>query len=413
MNRHRVAVCGIGMKTPAGTHVKQVMDTLLQAHPTAATVDAFVERGLPVTFACRVPEFDTEPYCSVRELRQMERAAVLAVTAAADAVDAARLHGASEPARTGVAVGIGAGGLTPTEYVMSEYGDRPAMVPAFTVPRVMASGAAARISLRLGAEGSALTYATACASGATAIGEAALKIRSGELDVVVAGGVEAAVSPVVMASFARMRAMSHRNDDPAAASRPFDADRDGFVMGEGAAFLVLERWEHAVARGADILGELLGYGSNSDAHHIVAPREDGRVAADCMRLALADAGLAPDEIGHINAHGTSTGRNDLAEARAITDCFGGDGPPVTASKGVLGHSLGAAGAMEAAVTLLSAAREQVPPVANHHRPGPGTEALDVVTAAPRHIGFMPAVSNSFGFGGHNVSLVLAPYGRPV
>ncbi|MGQ0841388.1 beta-ketoacyl-[acyl-carrier-protein] synthase family protein [Actinokineospora sp.] len=408
-DRVRVAVSGLGLKTPAGNQIKQAMATLVEARSTAATVEEFAELGLPVTFACAVPEFDVAAYCSIREQRQLERAALLAIAAAADAIADARLDAAAaDPKRVGVTVGIGAGGLTPAERLVNDYGDRPDKVPAFTVPRIMASAAAARISLRLKAHGSALTYAMACASGATAIGEATLKIRSGELDVVVAGGVEASLSPVVVSSFARMGALSRRNDDPGSASRPFDAGRDGFVMGEGAAFFVLERWEHAVARGAPIIGEILGYGSNSDAFHIVAPRADGGCAADCMRLALADAGLAPGDIGHINAHGTSTVHNDLAEARAIADCFGDDCPPVTASKGVLGHSLGAAGAVEAVVTLMSASNRAVPPVANFAAGSPDMARIDVVSGAPREISRLPALTNSFAFGGHNVSLVVAP-----
>ena len=406
--RVRVAVTGVGVKTPVGTHVKQLMDGLLDARSTAATVEEFVELGLPVTFACQVPEFDAGAYCSVRELRQLERTALLAIAAAADAVGDARLDTLADPRRVGVSVGVGAGGLTATERLITEYHGRPEKVPAFTVPKIMGSAAAARIGLRLGAHGSALTYATACASGATAIGEAMQKIRSGELDVIVAGGVESTVSPVVVSAFARMGAMSRRNDDPASACKPFDAERDGFVMGEGAAFLVLERWEHAEARGAAIIGEVLGYGSNSDAHHIVAPREDGSHAADCMRLALADAGLTPADIGHINAHGTSTVHNDMAEARAIADCFGDDCPPVTASKGVLGHSLGAAGAVEAVAALLASANRTVPPVANFRSGDADLGMIDIVSGAAREIRPLPTLSNSFGFGGHNVSLVLAP-----
>jgi 3-oxoacyl-[acyl-carrier-protein] synthase II len=407
--RTRVAVTGIGVKTPAGTHVKQLADAMAEARSAAAPVPELVELGLPVTFACLVPEFDTLPYASVREQRQLDRAALLAIAAAADAVADAGLDTLADPDRVGVAVGVGAGGLTESERIVAEYAPKPGKVPAFSVPRIMANAAAARIGIRLGARGPALTYAMACASGTTAIGEAALRIRSGELDVVVAGGTEACVSPVVMACFARMGALSPRNDTPDAACRPFDAARDGFVMGEGAAFLVLERLEDALARGATVLGEVLGYAANSDAHHIVAPRDDGAGAAHCMRRALADADLAPGDIGHVNAHGTSTPHNDVSEARAIVSCFGAHTPPVTAPKGVLGHSLGAAGAVEAVVTLQAAAAGAVPPVANFAAPDDETIRIDVVSGAVRHIPRLPALSNSFAFGGHNAALVLAPY----
>jgi 3-oxoacyl-[acyl-carrier-protein] synthase II len=406
--RVRVAVTGLGVKTPAGTDVKHFADVLAEGRSTAGTVPEFTALDLPVTFACLVPEFDAEPYLTVRELRQYDRAAFLAVAAAADAVADAQLLPLAAPERVGVTVGIGAGGLTPAERVVAEYRDRPAKVPAFTVPRTMANAAAARISLRIGARGSALTYVMACASGGTAIGEAMLKIRSGELDAVVAGGTEAAVSPVTVSSFARMGAMSRRVDDPAGASRPFDATRDGFVMGEGAAFLVLERWEHAEARGAHILGEVLGYGSNSDAFHVVAPRADGEMAAECMRRALADAGLTPADVGHVNAHGTGTFHNDQAEARALLACFGERPPPVTATKSVIGHLLGAAGAVEAVAALLVATSGTVPPVANFSEGDEVTGRLDVVAGRPRQVPPAPALSNSFGFGGHNVSLVVAP-----
>ncbi|SBT41759.1 beta-ketoacyl-[acyl-carrier-protein] synthase family protein [Micromonospora auratinigra] len=406
--RVRVVVTGMGLKTPAGTSVKHFADVLAEGRSTAAPVPELVEAELPVTFACLVPDFDAEPYLSVRELRQYDRAAFLAVAAATDAVAEAQLLPLAAPERVGVAVGVGAGGLTPAERVVREYGDRPARVPAFTVPRTMANAAAARISLRLGARGSALTYVTACASGSTAIGEAMRKIRSGELDVVVAGGTEASVSPVVVSSFARMGAMSRRSGDPAAASRPFDAARDGFVMGEGAAFLVLERHEHARARGVPILGEVLGYGTNSDAYHVVAPRPDGAAAAECIRRALADAGLAPADVGHVNAHGTSTVQNDQAETLALLACFGDRPPPVTASKGVIGHLVGAAGAVEAVAALVAAGSGTVPPVANFTGGDEVTGRLDVVAGRPRQIPPGPALSNSFGFGGHNVSLVVAP-----
>lgn len=406
--RVRVAVTGVGVKTPVGNDVKELADGLAEGRPTAAPVPALVAHDIAVTFACLVPEFDHTPYATLRELRQLDRATFLAVAAATDAVGAAGLAPLAAPERVGVTVGIGGGGLAAAEELMREYGDRPNRVPAFTVPRMMASATAARIGIRIGARGPALTYAMACASGAAAIGEAMLKIRSGELDVVVAGGAEAPVSPVLVSSFARMRAMSERNDDPTAASRPFDVGRDGFVMGEGAAFLVLESWSHARARGAEIIGELLGYGANSDAHHIVAPRPDGTVAAECMRRALVDAGLTPADVGHVNAHGTSTPYNDLAEALAIVDCFGPDGPPVTAPKGVLGHSLGAAGAVEAVVTLLSAVSGTVPPVANFTHGDGTTGLIDIVSGGPRVVSPAPALSNSFAFGGHNVSLVFAP-----
>ncbi|MFF3781151.1 beta-ketoacyl-[acyl-carrier-protein] synthase family protein [Streptomyces sp. NPDC001933] len=398
---------GIGLKTPGGHHLKDVLNSLHAGKSTASTVPELLEGGSPVTFACTVPPFDLTPYCSPREQRRMERPAMLALAAARDAVGQSGLDVAAAPDAVGVAVGTGFGGLSAVERIVGEVGRRPDQVSPMAVPRVMPSSPADCISLKLAARGSSLTYSAACASGAIAIGESMLKIRSGELTAVVAGGVDAGVTPVAMSAFARMRVLSTRNDDPGSACRPFDEDRDGFVMGEGAAFLVLENWDHAMARGATILGEVAGYGSNSDAHHVVAPLEDGSMAARCIDAALADAGLGPQDIGHISANGTSTWGNDAAEARAIAQSFGTLRPPVTAVKGVLGHLVGGAGAVQAAVALAVAADGEVPPVANHHR-GEEPGLLDVVAGAPRRIARAAALSNSFGFGGHNACLVLSP-----
>jgi 3-oxoacyl-[acyl-carrier-protein] synthase II len=269
---------------------------------------------------------------------------------------------------------------------------------------MMANATAALVGIHNGFTGPNTAVATACATGAHAIGDGARLIRDGMADVVVCGGTESCITPVTMAAFARMGALS-KNPDHAAASRPFDDDRDGFVMGEGAAFLVLEPYEQAVGRGAEILGEVAGYGMTCDAHHITAPVEDGSGAVAAIEIALADAGLAPSAIGHVNAHGTSTPHNDSAEAAAIAKVFGAGALPVTSVKGVTGHLIGAAGAVEAVATLLSIDRGIVPPTANHHH----TDLpVDVVAGEPRTVERAPAVSTSFAFGGHNVALVFAP-----
>jgi 3-oxoacyl-[acyl-carrier-protein] synthase II len=268
----------------------------------------------------------------------------------------------------------------------------------------MPNATAALVAIHHGFTGPNIAVATACATGAHAIGEGARMVREGMADVVVCGGTEACITPVTMAAFARMGALS-KNPDPSVASRPFDDDRDGFVMGEGAAFLVLEPYERAVARGAAILGEVAGYGMTCDAHHITAPIEDGSGALAAIELALADAGVAPSAIGHVNAHGTSTPHNDSSEAAAIAKVFGAGGVPVTSGKGVTGHLIGAAGAVEGVAALLSVDRGIVPPTANHHH----TDLpVDVVAGEPRTIERSPAVSTSFAFGGHNVALVFAP-----
>jgi 3-oxoacyl-[acyl-carrier-protein] synthase II len=280
-------------------------------------------------------------------------------------------------------------------------------VSPFFVPMMMPNAAAGMISIRFGFTGAALCISTACAAGANAIGEGVRMVRDGSSDVVVAGATEAPVTPLTISAFARMGAMSTRNDDPSAASRPFDAARDGFVIAEGAAFTVLETMERAIGRGAPILGEVLGYGRNADAHHITAPVPGGAGAAACMQLALDDAGLSSDEIGHINAHGTSTPLNDAAESEAIGKVFGGRSLPVTSTKGVTGHMIAGAGAAEAVISFVALREGLVPPTANLENLGDDID-LDVVAGVPRPVEAKPVVSNSFGFGGHNAALVLGP-----
>uniref|UniRef100_UPI0034D6A867 beta-ketoacyl-[acyl-carrier-protein] synthase family protein n=1 Tax=Streptomyces polyasparticus TaxID=2767826 RepID=UPI0034D6A867 len=284
---------------------------------------------------------------------------------------------------------------------------RRAAVDRMTWPKALPYAAAALIARLTGRQGPCLTVSTACASRTTAIGEGARLIREGICDTVLAGAAEAPVTALSLAGFSRMGSLSTRNEAPALASRPFDADRDGYVIGEGAAFLHLERWDLAAARGAPVLAEISGYAQTCDAHHITAPRPDGSVAADCIRRALADSGHAPHEIGHVNCHCTATELNDPMEARALRAVFDGRPPPVTAPKSVLGHLLGAAEAAEAVVAVLAAHHGLVPPVANRDRTAPDGP-LDVVAGAPRPLGRLPVVSTSFGFGGHNACPVVTP-----
>ncbi|MEV7778399.1 beta-ketoacyl-[acyl-carrier-protein] synthase family protein [Kitasatospora sp. NPDC088351] len=407
---HRVAVTGIGVKSPAGNDPEEAFTTVLKADRTAATVAGWLaEQDHPVQFACLVPPFDLDAYLTRRESRQIDRTTQLLLCAAADAVADATLPAGLPPDRVGVQIGTGIGGLPSMEAVTLSHGDRPRDMPVHTVPRTMANSPACRLAMRYGFQGPCTTYSSACASGTTAVGEAARKVRYGELDVALAGGVDSAVTTVVVGAFARMRAMSTRNTEPELASRPFDTDRDGFVMGEGAAVLVLERWDAALARGARIYGEVAGYADTCDASHIVAPQEDGGTAARCMRQAIADAGLSTADIGHINAHGTSTLLNDRAEARAVDRCFAGQPPPLTASKGVTGHLIGGSGALEAVLGLLCAARGVVPPIANL-RSSAEADLVDLVRGAPRSVRPAPVLSNSFGFGGQNACLVLVPAG---
>jgi len=397
----------MGVKAPGGLTVDEMWASLMEPRPAAAPVTLFDASELSVGFACEVTGFDPEPYVGPKEVRRTDRVALLGIAASSDALAAATATApfGVEPVRCGVVAGSGIGGIRTLEQQILTYAEKgPSKVGPFLVPMMMANATAALIGIRNGFTGPNTAVATACATGANAIGEGARLVRDGMADVVVAGGAEACVTPVTMAAFARMGALS-RNADPAAASRPFDDDRDGFVMGEGAAFVVLERYDNAVARGAEILGEVAGYGMTCDAHHITAPIEDGSGAVAAIEMALADAGLPASAIGHINAHGTSTPHNDAAEAAAIAKVFGPRSVPVTSGKGVTGHLIGAAGAVEAVAALVAVDRGIVPPTANHVR----TDLpVDVVAGEARTVERAPAVSTSFAFGGHNVALVLVP-----
>ncbi len=405
--RPRVVVTGMGVKAPGGLTVDELWASLMEPRPAAAPVTLFDASELSVGVACEVTGFDPEPYVGPKEVRRTDRVALLGIAASSDALAAATATAPLdvEPVRCGVVAGSGIGGIRTLEQQILTYAEKgPSKVGPFLVPMMMANATAALIGIRNGFSGPNTAVATACATGANAIGEGARLVRDGMADVVIAGGTEACVTPVTMAAFARMGALS-RNPDPSAASRPFDDDRDGFVMGEGAAFVVLERYDNAVARGAEILGEVAGYGMTCDAHHITAPIEDGSGAVAAIEMALADAGLPASAIGHINAHGTSTPHNDSAEAAALAKVFGPRAVPVTSGKGVTGHLIGAAGAVEAVAALVAADRGLVPPTANHaHTDLP----VDVVAGEARSIERAPAVSTSFAFGGHNVALVLAP-----
>jgi 3-oxoacyl-[acyl-carrier-protein] synthase II len=413
--RPRVVVTGLGVKTPAGQSVDELWDTLLAARAMAGPITQFDSSEHSVHIACEVRDFDPVPYVGAKEVRRTDRATLLAIAAAKDAI--ADANGASDPMgeyedtlaappqRRAVVAGSGVGGIRTLEDQVIQYAERgPSRTSPFLVPMMMANATAAMVAIHHHWTGPNLAVATACATGANAIGEGTRMVREGYADVVVCGGTEASVAPVAMAAFARMGALS-RNPEPTAASRPFDVDRDGFVMGEGAAFVVLETWEHAQARGATVLGEVLGYGMTCDAHHITAPLDDGAGMAACMEVALSDAGLDASALSHVNAHGTSTPHNDAAEAAAIAKVFGEGAVPVTSTKGVTGHLIGAAGAFEAVAALLTASRGLVPPTANHQR---CDLPVDVVAGEPRQIPVGPALSTSFAFGGHNAALVVGP-----
>jgi 3-oxoacyl-[acyl-carrier-protein] synthase II len=347
-------------------------------------------------------EFEAETVMTAKEARRNDRFTQLAVGAADEAAAEAGLMGDVEPSRVGVIVGTGVGGLTTLQkecQVWLEEGDR-AVSPLF-VPMMMPNAAAGQVAMRLGAHGPGFSVASACATGAHAIGEAKRMIERNEVDVVIAGGTEAALVGLCLAAFRRMGALSREG-----ISRPFDVNRDGFVMGEGAAVLVLEREAHATARGAKILGRVTGYGASNDAFHITQPEENGRGAIEAMTAALRDADLSPSDVGYVNAHGTSTPFNDRIEAQAIRQVMGEDGPPVSSCKGAIGHTLGAAGAIEALACVEALRRGALPPTLGLEEVDPECEA-DHVAGAPREAPDLKvALSNSFGFGGQNATLVL-------
>ena len=405
--RRRVAITGVGVKTPGGNDVESLWSTLAAGTSAAGPITAFDATSHSVKFACEVTDFDAGEYLGVKEARRADRVAQLGVAAAVDALTDAGSP-LNDPARCGVVVGTGVGGLRTLEEQERVYLEKgPERVSPFFVPMMMPNATAALVGMLNGWTGPNICVATACAAGGHALGEGARLIRDGSSDLVLAGGTEAAVTPVAVAAFARMGALSGRHDDPARASRPFDVDRDGFVIGEGAAFVVLEALDAAIARGAHIWGELAGYGRTCDAFHITAPAPGGAGASACMELALEDAGFHAGDIGHVNAHGTSTPLNDAAESEAITKVFGERAVPVMSVKGALGHLVGAAGAVEAVASLLALRHGAIPPTANHETTDPAL-TIDVVAGAPRSLDPAPVLSNSFGFGGHNASLVLAP-----
>jgi 3-oxoacyl-[acyl-carrier-protein] synthase II len=386
-----VVVTGRGVVTSLGETPDAFFDALL--HGASGIADG--------AGACT--EFDPEPALSAKEARRADRFTQFGVKAALAAAEEAGLPEAADPARTGVVLGTGVGGLETLERECRAWidgGDR-AVSPHF-VPMMMPNAAAGTVAMKLGIHGPGFSIASACATGSHAIGEAKRMIERGEADVVLAGGAEAALTGLCMAAFRRMGAMS-----PEGMSRPFDVRRDGFVMGEGAAVLVLERAEHAAARGATVFARIAGYGATNDAFHITQPAEDGRGAADAMRAALSDAGASVSDAGYLNAHGTGTPFNDRIETRAVHAVFNGDAPPVSSTKSNIGHLLGAAGAVEALACVEAIRRGVLPPTINLEQPDPECD-LDHVAGAPREAADIElALSNSFGFGGQNACLAVA------
>ncbi|GCE08502.1 beta-ketoacyl-ACP synthase II [Dictyobacter aurantiacus] len=408
----RVVVTGIGLVTSLGHTVEKTWEGLSQGRSGISPISNFDASDYPVRFAGEVKNFDASPYMDRKEIRRSDPFTHLAVAAARHALDQAGLEISKELSpEVGVCIGSGVGGLITLHdqfKVLHEKG--PDRVSPFLIPMMMINAAPGIVSQIVGARGPSWAAVSACATSGNAIGEAWETIRRGTARAMLAGGSEKAVTPLGMASFAKMQALSRRNEDPQGASRPFDATRDGFVMGEGAGVLLLEDLELAQARGATILAELVGYGSTADAYHITEPAPGGSGLVMAMQRALQVADMRPEQIDYINAHGTSTVLNDARETEAIKTCFGEHAYKVAISstKSMIGHTFGAAGAIEAAISVLSIVHNLMPPTINLHQPDPACD-LDYIPNQARPGKVDAALSNSMGFGGHNTSLIFQRY----
>jgi len=409
--KRRVAVTGLGLVTPLGTTVAATWDAMVAGRSGAGPITRFDPAQLSVKFACEVKGFDPGHYLDKKEVRRYDLFAQFAMAAAVQAVTDACLEKSWSQVdlqRVGVIIGTGTGGIATFEENMRAYLEKgPGRVSPFFVPMFMANVASAVVSMRYGAKGPNYCTVSACATSGHSVGDAFRLIQHNEADVMIAGGSEAAITPLALASFANMKALSERNDDPTTASRPFDKDRDGFVMGDGAAVVILEDWDHAKKRGAKIYAEMVGYGMTADAYHITAPSPDGEGAQRAMRLAMEDGGIRPELVGYINAHGTSTPHGDAAETAAVKGVFGAQAKKLVfgSTKSMTGHLLGAAGALEFAACVLALHHGMIPPTINQFTPDPACDLDSAPNKAVRRQ-VEVALSNSFGFGGHNVTLAV-------
>lgn len=410
-NAPRVVITGLGAVTPLGLDVQSTWRGVVEARSGVGPITRFDTTGFDTTIAAEVKDWDPATVLDRKEARRTDRVIQLAIGAADEALRTSELQITPANAhRIGVLIGSGIGGIETLSAGFDTLRERGAgRVSPFLVPMMIADMPGGMVSIRTGAKGPNFAPVSACATSANAIGEAAAIIKRGDADAMIAGGTEAAVVPIAIAGFNAARALSTRNDDPLSASRPFDATRDGFVLGEGAGMLILERLEHAQERGAPILGVLLGYGATADAYHITMPDEIGSGAAKAMELALEQAGLQASEIDYLNAHGTSTQANDRLETLAIKAVFGDAMRiPVSSSKSQFGHLLGAAGAVEALLCVLAIREGLLPATINYRTPDPDCD-LDCVPNTPRRAAIRRVMSNSFGFGGHNVALIVGNY----
>ncbi len=418
----RVVITGVGAVTNLGHDAPATWDSMVSGRSGISIIDdprfaQWPDDQWTVRIAGAIRGWDEATRLDRREVKRLDRFAILGISAAAEAVESSGIDFAKcDPTRCGAVIGSGVGGIQTIEaggVVLHEKG--PDRLSPFTVTRLMANAIAGDVTIRFGLQGPSSSHTTACASSGHSIGDAFRLIRAGTADVMLAGGSEAAVSPLCLGAFMTMRALSTRNDDPAGASRPFDQTRDGFVLSEGAAIVMLESFEHAKARGAAILAEVVGYASSSDANHITAPDPEGRGAARSMRWALEDAGLSPGEIDYVNAHGTSTPLGDAAEVAAVTSVFAdharksrGGKLLMSSTKSMTGHCLGASGAVETVACLGAIRHGVVPPTINCERPDEGFD-IDFVPGTARDARVRYAMNNTFGFGGHNVTIILGAF----
>jgi 3-oxoacyl-[acyl-carrier-protein] synthase II len=411
-NGRRVVVTGLGAVTPVGSDHRAFWASLVEGRSGIGPITRFDASGFEVRFAGEVKNFDPTPFQHPRDIKKTDRFVQFGIAAAKMAVEDGRLDlSVVDPYRFGIYVGSGIGGMETFERqyaILREKG--PDRVSPHFIPMMIVNMASGQISIELGAKGPNFSQVSACASGAHAVGEAFKAIARGDCDVMVAGGSEASITPMAIAGFSSMKALSVRNDEPERASRPFDAGRDGFVMGEGAGLVLLESLEHAEKRGAPIYCEMAGYGTTADAHHVTAPAPQGEGAARAMEMALRDAGLAPEEIDYINAHGTSTPMNDKYETLAIKTVFNHHASrlAVSSTKSMTGHLLGAAGGVEIIACALAIKESTLPPTVNYETPDPECD-LDYVPNRARRQEVRAAISNSLGFGGHNVALLVRKY----
>ncbi|HUB69670.1 MAG TPA: beta-ketoacyl-ACP synthase II [Acidimicrobiales bacterium] len=411
MGNRRVVVTGVGVVSPLGLDVEQTWQGLLAGRSGVRTITAFDASTSSVKIAAQVSGFDPASSFGRRRARHMDRVVQIALAATKEALEASKLDVAAAAERTGVVYASGIGGIRTLEDGIRTLINRGAeWVNPYVVPMMIPNMAAGEIAMEWGLLGYNLCTVTACSASAHAIGTAFDAIRLGRADAMVCGGSEAAVTPVGIAGFAAMKALSTRNDEPERASRPFDLDRDGFVLGEAAATLVLEEREFALSRGAPVLAELVGYGATSDAYHITQPHPTGDGAVRAMQAALADAGMSAADIGYVNAHGTSTPPNDRVETLALKRVFGEDMPLVSSTKSMTGHTLGAAGALESVFSILTIQSSMVPPTINLDTPDPDCD-LDYVPNVARAAEVRYAMTNSLGFGGHNATLIFGKIGN--